>query len=52
VLAYVLLLPQAALARTVTVDTTADDASLTACDDATSSDCSLHGAVAAAAAAS
>lgn len=46
------LLPTAARARVVTVDTTVDDASLTACADTTPNDCSLRGAVAAAATAS
>src|SRR5215470_960034 len=38
-------------ARTVTVDTTVDSGALSACDDATPNDCSLRGALNAAAAA-
>lgn len=34
-----------ARAAVVNVDTTTDDASLMTCDDATSSDCSLRGAI-------
>ena len=43
-----LALPCCVEARTVVVDTTADDPALTACDDAVSNDCSLRGAIAAA----
>ena len=48
VLVLSLLAVPLASAKTVTVDTTVDDASLGACDDATPNDCSLRGAVTAA----
>jgi hypothetical protein len=47
-IAWALLVPTAVGARALTVDTTVDDGSLTACDDATTNDCSLRGAITAA----
>ena len=44
-IAWALLVPTAVGARALTVDTTADDGSLTACDDTTPNDCSLRGAI-------
>src|SRR5262245_66571866 len=47
-IAWALLVPTAAGARVLTVDTTVDDASLAVCNDATPNDCSLRGAITAA----
>lgn len=49
VVTVTLLSPVPALARVVIVDTTVDDASLKTCDDDTDDDCSLRGALVAAA---
>ena len=47
-IAWALFVPTALRARTLTVDTTVDDNSLTACADGTPDDCSLRGAISAA----
>src|SRR4029079_2411594 len=49
VVTWSLLLGSVAFGRVVTVDTIVDDAALTGCDDDTENDCSLRGALVAAA---